>query len=617
VTKRKTYLGKLSKGVNKEEATYIFRWMQGLQPEEMANPKMKGLQYELADAVEEEIVDAVGRQRADILLSKAAHLSSYYEELFSRSGMNYATYLKHYHPHMALELERMGAGPGSRIDMKKITQIPDVDKKEFFELLREVAPQDVLWETDAFKVADTYTHLMARKTIVRPIVKRIGDDFRRITRTLGREGITPKDYEVIVNYFGSLFESIEGIQAPSARILRHATDTSLQGVADAVNARFGTHYKMKGKHDLVAKLITASTGAHLAGRPMPVFRNLTQSLITGGSTIGNRWWLEGLDRTLRPGSIQRMVDLGIVIKEQVPVGAGFAIPRGGILGTAVRKGMIPYKVADWINRTIVYNAMEARIDSAIDLYRNGKISRRRFDRLSGAKLFGMSEYNQGLKYLHATKNVDEGFMAFKDHFSRLAVDRTQYLYNSFDQAQMFRSGIMRFPGQYTSWSLNFWNLIKERMMTDSITVPQKIGFTARLAGSTFAISSALYEAGISADKFAPWNMVMLQGGPYYQMMNDALGMLNGDRTGMQGLMRSLSSLVPFSYEGEGILMAVQAFEEGEFYEGVMHLMSMPLRTDIYPRRDVITTDIEKWLVEAGTKFLSLRDREFSAQGITQ
>jgi len=588
----------LGKGISKRQGEYIVDWMEGLLPDE--KPLFEGMEYKTRDAVYREMVNEFGEAKAAQLTDVGTRLHEAYDRLFAGSGMHPSMYLKHYHPHLREEYIKRGFGLSDRVSMKQFTQMPGADKHYFFELMREIDARDVLWNKDPFEMYDTYSRLMARKMYLRPVIKDISTTFREISQEFVKAGGTPNDYRVVANYFGDLLANLQGIQAPSDTVFRLATDNTLMGIAKQIDAKIpGANLagRMKGKFDLVSKVITLSTGAHIAGRGYAVARNLTQSLITGGSVIGDRWWLEGLDRAARPGALERMYDLGVVRRGMVPAGAGFEVQRGGILGWMVQKGMVPYKWADLVNRSIVYHGMEARVQEALDLYKRGKITPKRFARRSGAHLFGKAEYNEAIN-LFDVRNPAKAEPAFVHRLSRLAADRTQYLYDAFEHPHFARSGVGRIFGQYTSWPINFVYLVREQLMSDTLSVVDKAAFMARLAGTTAAVGSAFYAAGVDPKKWAPWNMALFQGGPYYQMFNDFLSVLGGDARAASSLANALSSLVPFAYEGEGILRAVQAIQDGDPYEAFLHFLSAPLRLDRYPRRDIFTDEIEDVISDA-------------------
>ena len=161
---------------------------------------------------------------------------------------------------------------------------------------------------------------------------------------------------------------------------------------------------------------------------------------------------------------------------------------------------------------------------------------------------------------------------------------------------LFRSG------QYTSWPINFYNLVKDRLLSDSLTIPQKIGFLARLGTTSAAISAGFYAIGVNPQKFAPWNMARMQGGPYYQLLHDSLAAANGDSRAYARVIKLVTGLVPFAYAGEGLFKAVQAYRDGDMWEAFLHFASSPINLQMYPRRDAPSDVIESALIEAGKSF---------------
>jgi len=274
-----------------------------------------------------------------------------------------------------------------------------------------------------------------------------------------------------------------------------------------------------------------------------------------------------------------------------------------VLGTMVQKTMKPYTMTDYFNRMVIYLGMKKRVTTALNDYMTGKISPKKFISRSGANLFGKEQMNEALKFINGKKLTVDRIDGFVDRLSRLASDRSQFLYEGFNQGTMFRSTAGRFIGQYTSWPINFLNLTLDRLTNDASTIPQKIGYFARLGAITGGIAYGLYSVGLNPRQWAPWNMMVFQGGPYYQMVDDFMGFLNGKEDRLKSLSRSLASLVPFALEGEGIMRAVQAIEDGNWWEAFMHVMSAPIRQDLYPRRRTPADWVEGKINAAGQTYL--------------
>ncbi len=596
---RISFLNKMAKGVNKPEVKMMSRWLEALDNVDelqAIEKKLKPL-YEMKPDIENLMMETFGAARGTELVEKSNTLRRYMDELFALAGEDANKYLKHYIPHLREQI-KLHSNLGDTLHPGKLTDIPDADKQFFFELLRETDPGQVAFQDDVFKTVETYTHLMGRKLTIRPTMHKIGNQVRDITAKLNARGALPADYEAVTHYVGEMMRSMEGIDGPTQRIFEMAMSNTMDSLKESLGIKWGPQTR---KFDIMSRLSTLTTGAHLAARPITVFRNFTQSLITGGSLIGNDWWAEGMEKALIPGNMRRMMNLGQMKLGEIPTAAGTLV-RGadeGVFPRIVHMAMGPYKFADSFNRTVVYLGMESRLDHAIGLFRKGAITKKRFETLSGARLFGKQQFNAGAAILDGAQDFDKGVAAWKDHFANLAVSRSQYLYNAFDQPQWFRSAIGRFFGQYTSWPINYASMLLERMTSDSISIAEKAKFFGRMALNTTAISYGLWSVGMNPRSWAPWNMGTMQGGPYFQLMNDSLKAAGGDQQAYINVVKFMTSIVPFAYEGEGVLRAIQAYQDGEFWEAAMHLASAPPRYDLYPRRETFVDDIEKKLMGAG------------------
>lgn len=607
INQRQQFIRGLSSGVKAHEADFVSRYMEAaVSPDELAHPLIRGMTKELRSDVFDEMVQKYGKVRADALAGKASTLSNFYDDMFAVSGMDGKKFLKYYHPHMAAQMRRTGNTVNSKLYPDRITQIPKADKQFFFEMMREGDSRSFLWDTNAFSVANRYTQMLGRLVHERPTMQAIGNHVRKITAALKKSGADMNDYNVVANYIGKMFESIDGIHAESDRIFQVATANTLRTLADSINSKFGTKINVQGRFNLVNSLISLTSGSFLAARPFQVFRNLTQSLLTGGTIIGDRWWMEGLDAAARPGAVQKLQDLGMIIQRGASSGtAGMEIAGGGI-NTLIKWGMEPYRWSDNVNRAVVYFGMERRAESAWQQFlKDGNT--KRFLHNSGATLFGKAHYNELTKLLDTT-NPRISISAFKDRLAQIASDRTQFLYESFNKPQMFRSGIGRLFGQYGTWTVSFYNMMKSMLLSDTATIGQKIGALARLGTSTYAVAGAMHQAGINPNSTAPWNSMVLSGGPYYQLINQGLQAANGDTTSLSHFVKNLISIYPFAYEGDGIERAVQALQDGDIYEAILHVASAPIRTDVYPRRQVYTDTLARDLVR---KLTPLVQRDYS------
>ena len=599
-------LRQIFRGVNARQLELMTDWLEAYDtPAQMAaahniaNDKVK-------ESVHQSMIQQFGREKADELVSQAIELRRFYNELFSMMDLDANTFLQNYSPRLAREVDMAGGRAGGRIDPRRLTQIPDTDRRAFFEFMRDSDPRDVLYERNAEELAYRYLGLASRKLHIRPTMNRIGQQFREASRQLHQSGATqPADYEHLTSYFRGIMETVSGIDQPSDILLNQAVNNSMRGMAQSMSNILGREFVEKFNHtDVMNKLVTLSTGGHIAGRLYPVARNLTQTMVTGAPLIGPRYWMEGVDAVLSdPSAIRRMIDLGIVDPHLMPTGSGWAIGHSGALSGAVRAGMKPFQTSDWINRAIMYLGMEKRVNSAIRDFSAGKLTTSQFMNKAGARLFGRANYNEMANMFNTAPTREAGLSAIRDRLSRLAVDNTQWLYSKMDSPQAFRGSIGRLFGTYTTWPSNFYNYLREALTSDSMTVVDRAQVLGGVGLVTTALAAGHEAAGMHPGNFMPWSMAMVGPGPYYNLLNNFVLGLNGDAHAMSQAMSSLTTFIPFAYAGGSLYNAISSIQEGEMWEALAHLSSAPFRTELYPRENPFREGIENVLQQAGSTYV--------------
>jgi len=593
-------LKKISKGFNEQDANYIQRWVEAVETDNIAEDLLRkvGSPIETKAKVETEYLEKYGQAKLNKLLKGGAELERYYRELYSLANEDWKLWVRYYQPRLRLEAAK--ASVGYRLDLRRMDWLPDATKKEFFEFAREVDPVTYLREPNAFHVANIYTRLMSRKLFMRPVLDEIKTNLKDVLNRALEEGKAPKDLDKINEFFRTMISDYLGKQDDNVIKLRAATTNTIQSLFDKVNKRWGTKFGVKRIIDPISGFTTLTTASQLAFRPWLTFRNLTQSLLTGGTTIGINWWGAGIEELMRPGTIGRLIDIGIIDPRSLPIGGGYQIRNYG-LGALVKMGMKPYMVADYVNRAVVYFGMSRRIENAFKLLESKKITMKKFSQLSGMTLFGKGEYN----YFASLWNRGKGFEAFKDAIASKAVDRTQYLYNLFDQPQAFRGIVGRMFGQYGVWPLSFMNLIGERLGSDTMTIAQKVGFLARMTAVTGAVTYGLASVGLDPKQFYPWNMLLFSGGPYYSMTNDLIQAASGDRDALRAATTGLKMLIPFSSEGSAVAKALQALNDGDPYEAFLQFVGAPIRLDVFPKRttglQITQKELSNWVLNLSQK----------------
>src|SRR3990172_1969178 len=367
-----------------------------------------------------------------------------------------------------------------------ITWLPNTNRKEFLEYFREVDIVDAALERRASRLIETYVRAASRKMYITPALNVIKDTINRVAKEHWAT-IKPTEAIAFTDYIRNVFQNIYGSKTATEIVMQRAGTESLMRLARVFKKDI-TPIKL----NVIDKLTTAASLAYLGFRPYSVMKQLVSIVTMGGPYVGMGTVLEGINLMSIPGNFARVLKMGAV-SSVLPTGAEFVAQEGiskGILGgmkKVAAASMKPFKMGDDVARAVLYLGTEARLTQNIKLLRAGTITREQFEASSGMNLFGTGQANYGTK-LHDLNPGPTGEMAFIDHFSKLAADRTMFLYEKFQRPQIVRSSAGKFFGQFGTWPLNFLALVKDRMSTDSLTIPQKIKAIAELGLATWAVA---------------------------------------------------------------------------------------------------------------------------------
>jgi hypothetical protein len=587
----------IGKGFDEDMADYARRWWEGLaDPNE---PRTPGLSQETKAEVEELMKAKFGDAKTVQIIEAATKIHSILEELFHASGVDPSTYLNHYMTVLRQDVNTALPSLAAGIDVhKSIDQLPRVNKPAMFEFLRGADINDVAREKNIFRLSTTYVHLAARKRWIQPVLEQIKTHIKQVAKSGVLKG-KDTDYEAFTRYISGIFDAVNGSIDHNSRIHKSAIENTINNIRAKLNMP-----PMARRTSVVDGLTTLVTGGYIAGRPFSVIKQLTQSLVTGMPMIGTRQWLLGLDKLMRPGAIEELVRRGVITPGELPIGSGFALQGNTLLQNAVRVGMTPFEIGDWINRAIVYYGMEDKIGRAVNKFLVDG-NQARFIKRSGIQVLGRAQINTARHFLEQP-DIRKGINGFVDFAAKAVVEKSQFLYNKFEHPSLFRSGIGKLFGTFASYPLNMLSMLKDVWSNDAMSVAQKAKFLASLGIVSSSMAIGFRAAGIRGDDLYPWNSVMFQGGPYYQMMNDLLGALGGEQSRWQSFTRALVSLVPYSRAGDGVMKAVDAIQRGQMYEALLHLASAPviLRNGANSTALPDVVNIEQYLNEAGKQFFA-------------
>lgn len=589
--------GRILTGVKQgsAEAKTLRRWVESLDQPALGEQEVG---RELRKDVEAEMERTFGKQRSDQLISIGTNVQKYFNDLWSYGGDEWTKWVKGYFPHFRTEAAKYGGGGNSYVWNKVLGNVPKADRPFFFEFTRVMDPTDMGYVDDIHGMMQLYTHMMGKKVFQRPIAKMLGNQLREIASQYRAKGAVPKDYDAYHTYAAQILESVGGLHSPTERITQTAWANTTDELGKRFKALFGMNLdgteKLKQAYSGVQIARTITVGGQLGARAYPVIRDLLSAFASGAPTLGIRSWMKGLDRMLQPGAMEEIYRLGMAAPGNLPVaGAEDIITRG--YGKVVTASMAPYKWSVDMFRGITYFAARSRAEEALGRLNSGLIDGKKFIQESGANLWGRAEQNYLMKLLNTGKDPRDVNL-FVHEVAKLATGRVHAIYDTFQQPSIFRSSIGKLLGQYTTYPINYANLILTRITSNSMTFGQKAKFLAELSAVTGALVYGAESVGVNPRHWIPWDVAMFQTGPYFQLLNDMGNFLHGDRTALRNVAQGMASMVPFALESGGLSSAYQAMQDGDWWEAFVHLIDAPAVKGAFPKRtepvDVVVSKIQ-------------------------
>ena len=613
---------RLKKGLHHKEYSDVYRYIEAIDnPAELdqIDEAVRGL-YSTKANVYDELVQTYGAERAQFMASKATEITQYFDEMFVRTGMNWSKFVQHYMPHIRAEAAKAAGNMNSHFfEYTSNIRMSEPDRKAFYEMLRESEPGRVVFETDVSRLLDQYTHMVARNSFLRPTMKRLRSEVNNLIDSVTSRGAIDNDYVQVAEYLKQMFDSVDGVHSITDAEYINASRNLFGRLGKAMDkletglgkntepGRWEKRMNARSKN-FIDTLVTWSTGAHLAGRPYTVLRNATQPLMTTAPLVGLDWVLHGYDQLMKPGMWGHMEDLGVISRREIPVAGWANMEMDNFIKKAVAIGMYPFKEVDAVSRAVSYLAGHDRAMHAFNRRSDNKIrNNRAFLVQSGALNYGKPEHAELAEILNKAPTAQQGADAFSDRLGWLAVQRSQYMYNQWDQPQKLRTGIGRWFGQYTSWPLNYMNLVGNIIGPRSgMPAIERVRALATMTAVSGAIGTAMYEAGLNPAGFMPWEMADLAPGPQFSMMINMIKGVGGDRQALFSVIRDLSKYYPFAGEASGLYRAWQAMEDDDWTEALLHMASAPMNYDVYPRRDEIGQPILEKLYKSAAAYSEMK-----------
>ena len=205
-----------------------------------------------------------------------------------------------------------------------------------------------------------------------------------------------------------------------------------------------------------------------------------------------------------------------MITENLPLYGSTIIEGEQAVSRLLHKGLKWYKNSDEWTRAVAYTASQLRFRDAARRFTKGLISEKDFIDLSGLGMMPMDLKNQAFGFLRAGKWANA-----EDVFARSITTDTMFSYRAGMAPTSFRGAVGKLFGMMGHYPVYYLENVKRALKYS--TPGQKIAYAGRFLGNSLALYHTFHDVlGINATNFLPWMPALFSGGPYYQLMNEAL-----------------------------------------------------------------------------------------------
>jgi len=578
---------------------------------EMRTLPERTTKYKMKADVEAQMLEELGQAETAKAIDLASTINTAFEKLFSALGIDKDLYIRHYLPHLRDAAHRSAGSLASTTPLDDIMRaIPKQDRQKFFDFIRAFNVEDAALEKDIGNLAVSYFAAAAQKMTLDPVLTKVRN-FLEKTLKKSYKGAQEVDYLSLQQYMKGVFKSLKGSADPSDLEWDLAAQATYENVAKKLNR------PVKRLGSVVDRILAITTGGYIAYRPYSVGKQILSSMFIGMPALGPTWWMAGLQAFLEPGTLKRLIDEGVIKPGQAMSGLEAALKKDSMYSKLLRVGMAPFSWGDNFGRAVSYLGMQKRVNHYLDKLVAKQITEKQFIHLARLDFFGREHINTAIEFLRI-KNVAVGREKFTHYFSQLMADKTNFLYGKLESPQIFKRGAGRFFGQFVNWSNSYIGLIKDIWVTDTMPVASRIRMLAEVGGVAAAIGYGMQAVGINDKSMLPWNMALIQGGPYYTMMNDLLGSIaGGDETRFPAFARALVALIPFSRAQDNVMKAVAALvDRQDPWMALVYLSATPLYVNKYANKIDTPFDVlEKKIMEGGKMYFKGKEQADSLGGI--
>lgn len=519
----------------------------------------------------------------------AQQMRTWYDAMFKEFGIT-ADYLEEYAPRIRQMSKLYGNDPAEAWRRSTGKTLPK--GADFFADHIRTGMLDV-YETDAFKAAQGYLKSGSSNRFMKATLDKSAEFLRALN---GRRDLAMPMAEFIESLRGFEFlESKQQLEETFRTIFEHMTPSSQPGVAKQLATNIG---------ETALGLGYASTMAY---RPASALRNMFQLMQTAypASDLSLGQFSEAVGQSLTQAGKLEAINAGAInLKPQaLPFRDEIsdAVPQ---LSKFIDAGFKMYDSADDFTRAASYHVFKMQANNAISEFAKGVAGSGDSKTLINTLLrdSGVFKLDAPLQqeFLRRLGNDPTGAA---EYIGKEMTDYTQFLYGRGMQPKWMRSIFGKFLGQYGTWPL--WFIDYQTRMISNLAKNGGMADVARFVGRQAVVNGAVLAAGsrmgLEMGKWLSYPAMFYSGGPGVQviassaqLMHGLSGQASGDytpgatgdvTTGLQGLMQSANSFIPFRSAIRDISRFHDAVGDGSMQEALAAVMGTK------PSRDVRMADL--------------------------
>ena len=547
-----------------------------------ARVKIGGL-LETPEAMWNEVIAKNKLKPQDVAVAKA--MRKFFDSAAVRFQLSYDKYLKDYLPRMRKTYLKDPGKYRNDADMAGFIEdsfggrVPK-DLDAFFKHQRVSDVVRFIREDDPLTMALKYNAIGQRETFLGPLWREIDDYIKA-----NKKNIDP----VLLMRFNAYRSDLMGIPSGiGEKALLEFSKRFYKGIKGA-NIPAG----LAG--DLTKAMMSWGYLSAMGFRVWLPIRNMFQVWTTLAPRIGNSWVSDAIRVVAKDkeGKIFQMLRNRGVISENLPLYGSTIIEGEQALSRLLHKGLKWYKNSDEWTRAVAYTASQLRFRDAVKRFSKGLLKENNFMELSGLNMIPVDLRNEALSFIRAGK-----WSNAEDTFARTITTDTMFSYRAGMAPTSFRGAVGKLFGMMGHYPVYYLENVKRALKYS--TTGQKIAYAGRFLGNSLALYYAFHDVlGINATNFLPWSPAMFSGGPYYQLMNEALlsfgkGYQSREaRAKLFGIKHKNGKLIfdptkaevtkwgiPMGFMTNNIIKGLRYFDDGNAWAGFLALTTAPINPDM-------------------------------------